>query len=131
MTPELFPYDYGGRSAAALAAVIGKRITALSLEDDVLAFDFEGGASLRVYDEGQTRCESRYMRTDDNLSDAEGAILLGLELKECRVEDGSDGCHEVQFLEIRTDRGSFTMASHNEHNGYYGGFDLAADNDPH
>jgi hypothetical protein len=26
------------------------------------------------------------------------------------------------FLEIHTDRGSFTMANHNVHNGYYGGF---------
>jgi hypothetical protein len=30
--------------------------------------------------------------------------------------------HEVQFLIVDTDKGSFTCESHNVHNGYYGGF---------
>ena len=35
--------------------------------------------------------------------------------------------HEVQFLEIKTDRGVLTMANHNEHNGWYGGFWIVAE----
>ena len=36
----------------------------------------------------------------------------------------NEDCHEVQFLEVKTSKGSFTMSSHNEHNGYYGGFSI-------
>jgi hypothetical protein len=44
-----------------------------------------------------------------------------------RLQDASErpdeyGIHEVQFLIVDTDRGSFTCETHNEHNGYYGGF---------
>lgn len=34
--------------------------------------------------------------------------------------------HEVQFLVVHTDKGDLTMSSHNEHNGYYGGFSIEA-----
>ena len=48
--------------------------------------------------------------------------LLALELKEAPSQENEWGEHEVQFLEVTTSKGEFTMASHNEHNGYYGGF---------
>ena len=69
------------------------------------------------------------MRTDDNLEDFVGAKLLGAEIKEAPNEPDKDGEHEVEFLEVQTDRGVFTMASHNEHNGYYGGFSIRAAKD--
>ncbi len=34
------------------------------------------------------------------------------------------GEHEVSFLEIETNKGQISVASHNEHNGYYGGICL-------
>ena len=42
----------------------------------------------------------------------------------CLVSDVEEEyeTHEVQFLEIKTSKGIFTMSTHNEHNGYYGGF---------
>jgi hypothetical protein len=33
----------------------------------------------------------------------------------------SGDVHEIAFYEFMTSTGSFTLASHNEHNGYYGG----------
>ena len=36
------------------------------------------------------------------------------------------GVHEVQFLNIETSLGIITFETHNEHNGYYGGFYIKA-----
>jgi len=120
----------GGNSESvkALTEAIGKRITALKLgDDDALHFEFADGSKMKLSDEGQSCCEARYMQTDDDLDSFVGATLLGAEIKDGpEVEDESSGVHEVQFLEVKTDRGSFTMASHNEHNGYYGGFCVMA-----
>ena len=105
----------------------GKTIAALRLgDDDALHFEFDDGTKMTLSDEGQSCCERRYMRTDDNLADFVGAKLLGAEIKEAPDQPDEYGEHEVQFLEVQTDRGVFTMASHNEHNGYYGGFLICA-----
>jgi hypothetical protein len=111
------------------ADMIGKTITALTLDEyDALCFVFDDGKKMRVSDEGHQCCESRYMRTDDALGDYLGAKFMGMVIKDApdQYEEpdqyGEGNVHEVQFLEVRTDRGVFTMTSHNEHNGYYGGF---------
>jgi len=114
-------------SVAAFTDAVGKTIAALRLgDDDALHFEFSDGSKMKLSDEGQSCCENRYMRTDDNLADYVGAKLLGAEIKEAPNEADEYGEHEVQFLEVKTDRGVFTMASHNEHNGYYGGFWIVA-----
>ncbi len=116
-------------SATAFSAAIGKTISALSLgDDDALHFVFEDGSKLKLSDEGQSCCETRYMRTDDVLADFVGSKLLGAEIKEAPGISDTEAYmeHEVQFLEVQTDCGVFTMASHNEHNGYYGGFCIRA-----
>ena len=116
-------------SVDAFKGAIGKTIAGLTLgTDDALHFVFEDGSKMKLFDDGQSCCESRYMRTDDNLAEFVGAKLLGAEIKEAppvKVDDDY-GEHEVEFLEVQTDRGVFTMASHNEHNGYYGGFSIRA-----
>lgn len=90
-----------------------------------LEFEFEDGAKIVVLDDGQSCCEHRYMTTDDTLSDYVGATLLDLEIQDGPTTTTSDGDeHEVQFLAVHTDKGIFKVATHNEHNGYYGGFDL-------
>jgi hypothetical protein len=111
------------------ADMIGKTITALTLDEhDALCFVFDDGKKMRVRDEGHECCEDRYMRTDDALDDYLGAKFIGMVIKDApdQYEEsdpyGEPVVHEVQFLEVRTDRGVLTMASHNEHNGYYGGF---------
>jgi len=91
---------------------------------DTLKVTFDDGSMLTVFDAGQSCCESRYMRTDDKFEDFIGANLVSMELKQAPniTSDDDYGDHEVQFLELMTSKGALTMASHNEHNGYYGGF---------
>jgi hypothetical protein len=62
------------------------------------------------------------MQTDDEFKDFIGAKLLEIELKQAPDIEVEYDTHEVQFLELMTSKGALTMASHNEHNGYYGGF---------
>ena len=115
-------------SAVAFTGAIGKTITDLTLgNDDALHFVFADGSKIKMFDDGQSCCENRYMQTDDNLADFVGAKLLGAQIKDAPNVTDEDGYgeREVQFLEFQTDRGVFTMASHNEHNGYYGGFSIA------
>jgi len=107
----------------AYQSAVNKTIVKAELSDDSLILMFDDGAGIKFYDDGQSCCESRYMRTDDHLSDFIGSKFLGAELKSAPDIDDSE-CHEVQFLEIKTDKGGFVMSSHNEHNGYYGGFNI-------
>jgi len=105
---------------------IGKTINGLVLEGDELVFRFEDGSTLTIFDDGQSCCETRYMRTDDDLDHHVGAKLLGAEILDAPSIEDERGEHEVQFLAIKTDKGTFTMSSHNEHNGYYSGFVVVA-----
>ena len=50
--------------------------------------------------------------------------MIDAEIREAPNEPDEYGDHEVQFLLVNTSIGTFTVASHNEHNGYYGGFDI-------
>ena len=101
---------------------VGKEIAGVTLLDSRLHFVFTDKTEVYVTDSGQDCCEMRYMTTDDDLSSFVGAKLLGLEIKDAPDTDVDGFVHEVQFLEIQTSKGVFTMANHNEHNGYYGGF---------
>ena len=117
-----------GGNASTVGAyhkAMGQVIESVRLVDDELRIRFVGGDSLKVSDEGQSCCESRYMKTDYNLEDFAGATLQSMELKEAPRNESEDGdCHEVQFLEVTTSAGEFVMSSHNDHNGYYGGFSI-------
>ena len=110
----------------SIKASLGKLIKTVSLDDDKLKFEFEDNTRLELYDDGQSCCESRYMSTDDNLNDYTGAVLLDFELKRGPEVECEYGDHEIQFLDVKTDKGVFQMSSHNEHNGYYGGFLIIA-----
>lgn len=105
----------------AYKAALEKKITNAVLSDNELVLTFEDSSRLRFFDDGQSCCESRYMVTDDDLSDLVGHTFIGAELKEAPDAEGGE-VHEVQFLEIRTDANSVVLSNHNEHNGYYGGF---------
>jgi hypothetical protein len=98
----------------------------LDEESDKLKFKFTDGSGMCLYDDGQSCCEQRYMGTDDDLSEYEGAKLLDLELKEVPDENREYDVHEIQFLDVKTDKGVFQMSNHNIHNGYYGGFWIVA-----
>lgn len=88
---------------------------------------FEDDSLLTIADVGQDCCESRYMTCDDDLATFKGAKYLGAELRDGPTEPYEyGGEHECQFLVVNTSEGSFTVANHNEHNGYYGGFSIRA-----
>lgn len=90
-------------SVKAFTSCLNKTITGLRLEDDKLSFGFDDGTKLSIYDDGQSCCEHRYMRTDDRLEDFIGAKLLGAEIKSApnlvKGESDYDQPHEIQFLE--------------------------------
>jgi len=112
-------------SVHCMTEAIGKEISTLSYDDKALHISFIDGTKIKLSDEGQSCCEHRYMRTDDDLTSFVGGILIKAEINDApSIDDEWGEEHEVQFLIITTSKGSFTMANHNEHNGYYGGFSI-------
>lgn len=105
---------------------VGKVISEIFLNDDVLTIKFEDSTSIEFLDDGQNCCEHRYFSVDgDDLSEFEGAKYVEAFLNDAPgIEDSYGDVHDVCFLEIRTSRGSITVSAHNEHNGYYGGFGI-------
>lgn len=91
-----------------------------------LILKFSDGTAIKMWDDRQLCCEYRYMRTDDDLSFIVGSVFLGQEVREASPEkcEDNDQEHEVEFLIVNTSKGPITIANHNEHNGYYGGFNL-------
>jgi hypothetical protein len=116
-----------GSSARAVQECLQRPLSEVTLRDNALFLTFDDGV-LRVFDDGQSCCEARYMVTDDDLDSFAGATLLDLSVEDGPgVEDEWGEAHEMQFLHVKTSKGSFTMSNHNEHNGYYGGFYLKAE----
>jgi len=113
-------------SVNAVQSCVGQTIDKVSLENDCCIFTFRSGLKVQFSDEGQSCCESRYMTTDDNLSDYVGATWLNAEIKEAPSFEAEYDEHDIQFLEFSTTNGALTFSSHNEHNGYYGGFWIVA-----
>lgn len=115
------------KSYTTYTASVGKTIEKVYLADDELVFQFTDGTGMKLVDEGQSCCEHRYMTTDDDLSFYSGATLDGAEIVDGPEQEGEYGdLHDIQFLNVITSKGVFQMASHNEHNGYYGGFSIEA-----
>ena len=113
-------------------AAMGKTIKELFVDNDkyrdgALIMKFTDNTGIVVRDDGRSCCEERYIHTDDDLQYYVGSVFNKAELREAPnqiSEDDDDygGEHEVRFLIINTDKGSFTLETHNIHNGYYGGF---------
>src|SRR5574341_1023001 len=122
---------------AALQRAVGKRIQRVKLVDrgsgeqlpDCSATELVitfGAGKLVVTDEGQSCCEHRYMSTDDDLKYFKGAVLLDVQLREGSSGGSGEDCDDTLFLDVRTDKGVFTVVNHNEHNEWYGGFCIEA-----
>lgn len=122
----------GGGSPRNPSDFYGRKITDAKLEDDTILLTFSDGSGAKIWDDGQSCCESRYMTCDDDLGK-----LVGGELRRVETKPGPDtaveyGEHEQVFIEqvfieIGTNECFVTVCTHNEHNGYYGGFDLSMD----
>ena len=100
----------------------GKTISAISFSEERLVLSFSDDTGIKIWDDGQSCCEHRYMTSDDDIQNFVGTKFLNAEIREAPNVEDEYGCHEVQFLLINTDKGTFTIETHNEHNGYYGGF---------
>lgn len=125
----------GQNGAELLEAALGKEITKAGLDpdDDAFLMRFADGTGVRLKDDGQSCCEHRYMVCDDDPN-----RLVGGTLQKVEVVDGPDGeddewgnVHEIQFLNITASTGMIQLATHNEHNGYYGGFSIRVFDLPH
>lgn len=104
---------------------LGKTITAVEMDEKKIKLTFDDGKRIEIFDNGQSCCESRYMKTDDDIQSLIGGKLIGITAKEGpEIGDDSYGCHEQIFVEIAINKGFITINNHNEHNGYYGGFGL-------
>lgn len=115
-------YDPGKK----LPKYIGKTIINAKTDGDSLVLEFPTG-KLTFFDDGQSCCEERYLSLDgDDPKDLIGHIFTGIVVKNFTDSDNTDydGCHEIAFVEVKCDRCSITISSHNVHNGYYGGFFL-------
>ena len=110
----------------ALKQAIGGTISGIAMKRDTLSIAMSNGRTLRLEDAGQSCCESRYMTCDDDMSGYEGATLVSVETRDAPSIEDSSGDHEVQFLVVTTSKGTITASTHNEHNGYYGGFAIQA-----
>ena len=117
---------FGHNGGENVTAAVGHIITAVRLADNVLRIGLDDGSVLSLQDDGQSCCEARYMRTDDDLSSFVGATLIDVELADAPPVEGDYDVHEVQFLNVKTSKGVLALSNHNEHNGYYGGFAITA-----
>lgn len=113
-------------SVNAFKGALNKEIAALELKDEELLFTFSDGSKIKLFDDGQSCCEHRYMTTDDDLPYYVGSVLMDADIADAPSIEDEYGEHEVQFLKVKTSKGVFTIESHNEHNGYYGGFSIRA-----
>ncbi|RYD64901.1 MAG: hypothetical protein EOP83_08645 [Verrucomicrobiaceae bacterium] len=96
----------------------------LSVNDDCLTIHFYDGRGMVVQDVASNCCETRYMTCDDDLEHFRGSFLLSVEVRDGGSVEDDNECHDVEFMIVTTNLGSFTIASHNLHNGYYSGFDV-------
>lgn len=116
---------------AALRHAVGKTIKSVEVTDTILKIRYEnrdsGVAGIDIYDGGQSCCESRYMTCDDDLVSFVGDQIVNFEIADADDRGGESTVHEIRFLKVSTNNGVFTIANHNEHNGYYGGFSINAE----
>ena len=115
----------------AIVDSVGKRIYKMWMDSDMgdegaLLMEFHDGTTIAIADRGQCCCEARYMTTDDDLGSFKGAEFRGAEVRDGPDEEESNEVHETAFVIVKTSLGEFTLVTHNEHNGYYGGFSLTA-----
>ena len=85
---------------------------------------------MREFTDEQCCCERRYMTLNEDVEYFIGATYLGYDVSEFKRDTYDDEMIESQFLNIRTNKGVFTVVNHNEHNGYYGGFGVKMTHKP-
>lgn len=128
---DLLGWSGVGTTPAVLESLIGETIDSIDVTDtDILihtgASHGTQGVRTLITDDGQSCCESRYLTCDDDLDTFRLGRIVKIELVSVPdIEDDGDH-HECAFFKIDTTKGPITVRTHNEHNGYYGGFCIRA-----
>ena len=93
---------------------------------NIIRVVFDDSSELRLFDGDQQCCEYRYATSDDvGKYSPTGAKLKHIVIGHCTwAENEYGGTNEIQFVRIETSGVSFDFEIHNEHNGYYSGFDI-------
>jgi hypothetical protein len=99
-----------------------KTIQKAEFKEDALFLTFDNQECIRIFDDGQSCCEHRYMTSDDDPQELVGKMLTNIECVEAPTQKDDFDDHETQFLRVHAEDGLFVACTHNEHNGYYGGF---------
>ena len=109
----------------------GKVIAGVKIDEGrdapTICVEFTDDTWIELSDKGQSCCETRYARTDDDLTSLSGQVLRGFEVREAADLESEGYKHEICFLDVKTDEQTVTFSFHNEHNGYYGGFWMKVD----
>ena len=115
-----------GEQGLDLTRFYAQEITEAKLVgDNEFRLVFQDGATLTIHDAGQKCCDHRYITCDDDPKSLVGGKLYRIELKEGVNNAGKYGDYnDTMFVEIATDKAFITLCTHNEYNGYYGGFDI-------
>lgn len=112
-------------NAIAVPQFIVDRACIDSRRDGTFQIHFTNGNILELVDEGQSCCESRYITCDDDLEGLRGQTIVSIEVSGTgRHDTGNEMDHEQVFVRVQFSRFAVTLCTHNEHNGYYGGFSL-------
>jgi hypothetical protein len=107
-----------------VALLVGREIASAKLENDTLSLAFTDGTSAQLWDGGQSCCETRYVTTDDDPVTLVGNCIVSITTKQGPYVREDYQEHEQVFVEVQTTGGFITLVTHNEHNGYYGGFSI-------
>lgn len=115
----------GGGTQYEGAHFYGRVVSDATVTDEAVTLMFTDGTAMILTDQGQSCCEHRYITCDDDPKGMIGGTLTKVEVKthECTTGEYGDD-HEMCFVDIETSKGWITICTHNEHNGYYGGFGL-------
>ena len=113
----------------AYHAALNKKIVDVKLDpelnsgDGALVITFKDDTTLTFYDCARSCCESRYMSTEDDLSQFKNCTFKGIEIIDGGTKDPGDygEVSETVFLHVKTTKGKIVVNTYNHHNGYYGG----------
>ena len=103
----------------------GKIRKSAEMNEEKVTIEFEDGIKIELTDEGQSCCEYRYISCDDDVNRIIGSELVKIEIKKTEEKEEDYEIHEMAFVDIQTNQCFITFCTHNEHNGYYGGFILS------
>lgn len=115
----------GGGSEKNGSDYYGCTITKAEIDSERMLLEFDGNTTIKIFDNGQSCCENRYITCDDDVQCLVGGKLTKIEVSNAPDEEGEYGIHEKAFIEVATDKDHIKFCTHNEHNGYYGGFGLS------